>query len=65
MQWDKYCSHGGNAIGRQIKWINQPVLAITLVFPNPSRMDGDRFTEELPGMVTRSANVVEISAKFS
>jgi len=29
------------------------------------RMDGDFFTEEVPNMVTRSANVIEINSQFS
>ncbi|ADB63203.1 transcriptional regulator, IclR family (plasmid) [Haloterrigena turkmenica DSM 5511] len=30
-----------------------------------SRMTGDQFKEEIPNMVTRSANVIEINAKYS
>lgn len=41
------------------------VLGALSVSGPSSRMTGQRFTEELPQMVTRSANVIEINAKFS
>jgi DNA-binding IclR family transcriptional regulator len=41
------------------------VLGALSVSGPSSRMTGERFTEELPGMVTRSANVIEINAQFS
>lgn len=41
------------------------VLGALSVSGPSSRMTGKRFTEELPHMVTRSANVIEINAKFS
>lgn len=41
------------------------VLGALSVSGPSSRMTGERFTDTLPEMVTRSANVVEINAKFS
>lgn len=38
--------------------------AVSLSGPS-SRMTGDRYREKIPNMVTRSANVIEINAKFS
>lgn len=44
---------------------DERVLGAVSVSGPSSRMVGQRFTEELPRMVTRSANVIEINAKFS
>lgn len=44
---------GGNILG-----------ALSVSGPS-SRMTGERFTEEIPNMVTRSANVIEINTQFS
>lgn len=41
------------------------VLGALSVSGPSSRMTGQRFTEKLPRMVTRAANVIEINAKFS
>lgn len=41
------------------------VLGAVSVSGPSSRMTGDRFREELPNKVLRSANVIEINAKFS
>jgi DNA-binding IclR family transcriptional regulator len=41
------------------------VLGALSVSGPSSRMTGERFTEELPGMVSRSANVIEINTQFS
>lgn len=41
------------------------VLGAISVSGPSSRMTGDRFTEEIPAMVTRSANVIEINTQFS
>ncbi|SFT01569.1 IclR family transcriptional regulator [Halostagnicola kamekurae] len=41
------------------------VIGAVSVSGPSSRMTGDRYREELPNMVTRSANVIEINAKFS
>lgn len=41
------------------------VLGAVSVSGPSSRMVGDRFREELPSMVVRSANVIEINAQFS
>lgn len=41
------------------------VLGAVSISGPSRRMTGDRYREELPDMVTRSANVIEINAKFS
>src|SRR5699024_8298944 len=41
------------------------VLGALSISGPSSRMTGERFADELPEMVTRSANVIEINAKFS
>ena len=41
------------------------VLGAVSISGPTSRMQGDRFEEELPELVKRSANVIEINAKFS
>lgn len=41
------------------------VIGAVSVSGPSSRMTGDRYREELPNMVTRSANVIEINAQFS
>lgn len=43
---------------------NEVLGAVSISGPS-SRMTGERYREELPNMVTRSANVIEINAKFS
>jgi len=44
---------------------NGRVLGAVSVSGPSSRMKGKRFTDELPEMVTRSANVIEINTQFS
>ncbi|WP_266083170.1 IclR family transcriptional regulator [Haladaptatus caseinilyticus] len=57
---------------RGLKCVSAPVLgssddvlgAVSISAPS-GRMTGERFEEELPQMVQRSANVIEINSKFS
>lgn len=54
-----------------IRCVAAPVMAKGKIFGAVSvsgpaaRMQGERYREELPEMVTRSANVIEINAKFA
>lgn len=56
---------GLKCVGAPITGPTGDVLGALSVSGPSSRMTGERFTEELPGMVTRSANVVEINTQFS
>ncbi|WP_458210372.1 IclR family transcriptional regulator [Haladaptatus sp. NG-SE-30] len=56
---------GLRCVAAPVKGIDGGVLgAVSLSGPS-SRMVGERFEEELPNKVKRSANVIEINAKFS
>ena len=45
--------------------IEQRIFGAISISAPSTRMKGNRFGEELPDMVTRSANVIEINAKYS
>jgi DNA-binding IclR family transcriptional regulator len=52
-------------VGAPVKTNDHEVLGAVSISGPASRMEGERFEEELPNKVMRSANVIEINAKFS
>ncbi|WP_227356512.1 IclR family transcriptional regulator [Haladaptatus salinisoli] len=56
---------GLRCIAAPVKGTDGGVLGAVSISGPSSRMDGKRFEEELPNNVKRSANVIEINAKFS
>ncbi len=56
---------GLRCIAAPVKAGKNEVFGAVSVSGPSSRMTGDRYREELPNMVTRSANVIGINAKFS
>lgn len=57
--------HGLKCVATPITGPDGDVLGAISVSGPLSRMTGDRFSEEISGMVTRSANVIEINTQFS
>lgn len=55
---------GLRCVAAPVELSNEMLGAVSISGPS-SRMTGDRFHEELPNKVLRSANVIEINAKFS
>ncbi|SEH41967.1 DNA-binding transcriptional regulator, IclR family [Halopenitus malekzadehii] len=56
---------GLRCVAAPVKAGEDEVLGAVSISGPSSRMTGDRYREELPDMVSRSANVIEINAKFS
>ncbi|WP_280537728.1 IclR family transcriptional regulator [Halopenitus sp. POP-27] len=56
---------GLRCVAAPVKAGEDDVLGAVSISGPSSRMTGDRYREELPDMVSRSANVIEINAKFS
>ncbi|WP_408960396.1 IclR family transcriptional regulator [Natrinema sp. 74] len=56
---------GLRCVAAPVKASENDVLGAVSISGPSSRMTGDRYREELPDMVTRSANVIEINAQFS
>jgi DNA-binding IclR family transcriptional regulator len=55
---------GIRCVGAPVRASGEVFGAISISGPS-TRMDGDRYREELPNMLTRSANVIEINTKFA
>lgn len=56
---------GLRCVAAPVRGNDDEVLGAVSVSGPSSRMTGERFEEELPSKVMRSANVIEINAKFS
>lgn len=56
---------GLKCVGAPVFGTDESVLGAVSVSGPSSRMVGERFTEEIPQMITRSANVIEINSQFA
>ncbi|GAB7021379.1 IclR family transcriptional regulator [Halostagnicola bangensis] len=56
---------GLRCVAAPVNGANDEVIGAVSISGPSSRMTGDRYYEELPNKVIRSANVIEINAKFS